>query len=279
LQGGRIDGFDARGSELDIQEQDITKWRVHSFLSEARLTGEKGSIRLRSLYADLHYKNNGQDTPRDRKNFRASLTGYLNVTPAWSALLGSQISNTTYDENKQLDSFAYGVFTGFELAPSRLLSGEIRVGFTILNFDRAPIEQPPNSNLSSGGEQQQRFTMRGNFLWRPTSRFSLDLRPFRIIRQSGTFDTSTFVQTGVSIGARQALTSDRLAVRGRFYYANSDFEEGRSDNRFRWRMGLEYRTVKWLGFRLDYIFAKRFSNQNRSEFYSNSIMVSVQGLL
>jgi len=210
LQGGRIDGFDPRGSELDIQAGDITKWRIHGFLSEARLNGEKGGIRLRSSYADLHYKNNGQDTPRDRKNFRANLTGFLTVTPltvtpAWSALLGSSISNTTYDENKQLDSFSYGVFTGFELAPSRLLSGEMRVGFTIVNFDRAPIEQPPGSELSAGGAQQQRLTMRGNFRWRPTSRFSLSIRAFRLIRQSATFGTSTFVQTGVGVTVKNPV--------------------------------------------------------------------------
>ena len=192
--------------------------------------------------------------------------------------LAPRISNNDYDENKQLDSFSYGVFTGFELAPSRLLSGEIRVGYTILNFDRAPVEQPPGSDLSTGGKQQKRLTMRGNFEWRPTSRSSLRLRPFRLIRQSAVFDTSTFVQTGVRISARHTLT-DRVAVRGRFFYTNSDFEEGRRDNRFRLGTGLEYRTVKWLGFRLDYIFGKRFSNENRFEFYSNSIMVSVQGLL
>jgi len=279
LQGGRIDGFDPRGSAVDIQERDITKWRIHSFLSQARLTGEKGSIRLRSLYADLHFKNNGQDTTRDRKNFRVNLTGFFNVTPTISTLLGAAISNNTFDENSQLDSFAYGVFTGFELAPSRLLSGEFRIGYTILNFDRAPVEQPPGSDLSDGGKQQKSLIMRGLFNWRPTSRLSLQIRPFRFIRQSAVFDTSTFVQTGVDVGASQTLT-DRLAVRGSFRYQNLDFEEGRTDNSFRWRMGLGYRTVKWLGFRLDYIFAKRISNdENRFEFYSNSIMVSVQGFL
>ena len=201
------------------------------------------------------------------------------MTPTISTLLGANISNNTYDENKQLDSFSYGVFTGFELAPSRLLSGEFRIGYTILNFDRAPVEQPPGSDLSNGGKQQENLTMRGLFNWRPTSRLSLQIRPFRLIRQSAVFDTSTFVQTGVVISARQALT-DRLAVGGSFRYQNLNFEEGRTDNRFRWRMGLEYRTVKWLGFRLDYIFAKRTSNEeDRFEFYSNSIMISVQGLL
>jgi hypothetical protein len=279
FQGGRIDGFDPRGSEVDIQEQDITKWRINNFLSQAELRGQKGSIRLRSLYADLHFKNNGQARPRDRENVRADLTVFFNATPRISPLFGATISNITYDKNKQLDSFSYGVFTGFKLAPSRLLSGDFRIGYTILNFDRAPEEQPLGSDLSSGGKQQKRLTMQGNLAWTPTSRFSLRIRPYRNIRQSANFgsSTSTFVQTGVLAQARHTLTN-RTAVRANVGYQNDDFEGGRTDNRIRTRIGLDYRTVEWLGFRLDYIFGKRFSSESRFENYSNSILVSVQAL-
>jgi len=278
FQGGRVDGFDPRGSEVDIQDREITKWRINNFLSQVQLSGRRGSIRLRSLYADLHYKNNGQAPIRDRKQVRGNLMVSFHATPTISTFLGTRISNTTYDENKQLDNFAYGVFTGFELAPSRLLAGYFRIGYTILNFDRAPVQQPPGSVLSNGGNQRKSLTMRGRLQWRPTPRFFLQIQPFRSIRQSAVFDTSTFILTGVSIYARHIL-SDRLAVRGRVRYAHADFEGGRDDHRFTLRTGLDYRTVQWLGFRLDYIFAKRFSNQNRFEFYNNTILVSVQVLL
>jgi hypothetical protein len=278
FQGGRIDGFDPRGSELDIQDRDITKWRIHSFLSQAVVTGQRGSIRLRSLYADLHFKNNGQAPIRDRKRISGNLTVFLRATPTISGLLGARIINNTFDDNKQLDSFSYGGFTGFRLAPSRLLSGEFRIGYTILNFDRAPVQQPPGSDLSGGGKQQKALTMIGNMNWRPTSRFSLIIQPFRFIQQAAVFDNSTIVRTGVWVYARHRLTN-RLDVRGRVRYTNADFEGSREDNRIRTRIGLGYRTVEWLGFRLDYIFGKRFSNENRFENYSNSIMVSVQALL
>ncbi len=279
LQGGRTDGFDRRGSELDIQGTDLTTWRINNFLSEARLSGQRGSIRLRSRYTDLHYKNNGQAPRRDRKRVRGDLTVFFNATPKFSPLLGVQITNTTYDKNKQLDSFSYGVFTGFELSPSRLFSGNFRIGYTVLNFDRAPAQQPSGSDLSTGGKQQKRLTMRGILQWTPTSRFSLGIRPFRTIRQSAVFDTSTFVRTGVGINARHTLTA-RMAVNGSFRYSNDDFEGGRTDDRFNTRIGLQYRTSEWLGFRLDYRFGKRWSNGGpRFRFYSNSILVSVQVFL
>jgi hypothetical protein len=230
------------------------------------------------LYADLHYKNNGQATTRDRKRIGGNLTVFLNATPTISPFFGARIVNITYDDNKQLDSFSYGGFTGFRLAPSRLLSGEFRIGYTILNFDRAPVQQPPGSDLSNGGKQQKALTMFGRLNCNPTTRFSLFVQPFRFITQSAVFDTATFTQTGVWIYARQKL-GDRMNVRGRVNYANADFEGSREDNRIRTSLGLDYRTVKWLGFRLDYIFGKRFSNENRFENYSNAIMASVQVFL
>jgi hypothetical protein len=60
LQGGRIDGFDPRGSALDIQTRDINKWRIMSFMGQVEYSGQKAGIRLRSSYQDWHFKNNDQ---------------------------------------------------------------------------------------------------------------------------------------------------------------------------------------------------------------------------
>jgi len=291
LQGGNVDGFDPRGSNLDSRNKNITKWRTTNFLGQARLSGPRGSIRLRTRYARRHYKNNGQDASRDRTNAKADLTGFLNVTQAISGLLGESISNNDYDENKQIDSFSYGFFTGLALAPNRRLSGEVRVGVTILNFDRAPIEAvdpapvPPapldkgnrllNEGLSLGGKQQRRFTLRGNINWRPTTQRSINVRPFRLIRQSGVANTSTFVQTGVSLQGSQKFTN-RFGLRAGFRYSNNKFSASRTDNRFRWNIGLNYRTVQWLGFMVNYYFAKRTSTDSQFKFYSNTISVSAQ---
>jgi hypothetical protein len=278
LQGGRIDGFDPRGSALDIQTRDINKWRIMSLMGQIEFSGPKAGIRLRSSYLDWHFKNNDQAPRRDRKSARADLTLSAKVTPSTSALLGVQIANNTYDTNKQLDSFSYGVFSGFRLAPTRQLSGEFNIGVTILNFDRAPVEQPPDSDLSDGGKQQKFLSMRGNLFWNPTSRLSISASPFRQIRQAGFVGTNTFIQTGINISGRQTLT-DRIALRGLFSWRNSDFDSGRNDNYFSWRMGLAYRTVKWLGFHLDYLFEKRNSNEDVANFYSNSAILSIEVFL
>ncbi|MEO8326062.1 MAG: outer membrane beta-barrel protein [Nitrospirota bacterium] len=278
LQGGHIEGFDPRGSTFDTQQTDITKWNANTILSNVEFSGPKAGIRLYSSYVDLHYKNNGQAAPRDSTLVTSNLTVFATVTPSTRALLGVLLLKYNYDTNKQLDSFGYGVFTGFTLAPSQKLSGELNIGYQILNYDRAPQAQPPGSGLSSGQNQTTSLYMRGNLQWNPTSRFSLQAIPFSSISQSAVQGTSSFRQTGVSISARQKLT-DRLSLRAFSSYANDKFNTNRVDNRYVFRIGPEYRTVKWLGFRLEYIFSKRSSNISDFDFYSNTVMLSIQGIL
>lgn len=278
IQGGHVDGFDRRGSALDSQDRDITKWRATNLMGVASLSGTRGRIRLRSRYSRLHYKNNGQDVRRDRKSARADLTGFVKVTQALSTLLGVNINNNTYDENKQIDSFSYGIFTGFELDPSRQLGGEVRIGYSILNFDNAPVEQDPNSGLSRGGTQQKRIILNGNLLWRPTTRQNINFGAFRNIRQSGVGGTSTFVQTGADISAFHRITN-RLGLRGGGQYFHNKFVQSRTDNRFRLRIGLDYKTVQWLGFGLNYYFERRSSTDSAFDNFANTVSISVQGFI
>ena len=144
----------------------------------------------------------------------------------------------------------------------------------ILNFDRAPEEQPEGSSLSEGSTLQKILFMRGNLHWNPTSRLSFTASPFRQIRPSGFAGTNTYTQTGVRVIGVQTLTP-RVALREMFTYQNADFDTDRKDDRFLWRMGVQYRTVKWLGFRLDYLFEKRDSTLDTANYYSNSVMFSI----
>jgi hypothetical protein len=278
LQGGHVEAFDPRGSEVDSRQRDITKWRGDNIRTQVAFTGVNMGISLNTFYGHLHFKNNNQARPRDRKRVSGNLYVFVPTRFGFSPSLGVGVATINYDDNNQLDSFSYNVFGGFTLASNRQLTGQLFAGISVLNFDNAPKEQPPGSDLSAGGDQQKAFFMSGSLRWRPTSRLNIRLRPFSSINQSAVFETSTFRQTGFNLSARQTFNK-RVFAQGRFLYTNDDFEGGRTDNRLQWRMGLGYRTVKWLGFRLDYIFGKRFSTESQFEFYSNTIMFTVQGLL
>ncbi len=99
LQGGRVDGFDPRGSEEDIQARDITKWRIMTVLGQIEFLGPRAGISLRSSVQDWHFKNNNQAPTRDRVNVNANLTFSLKVTPTTSALLGVSLGKNNYDTN------------------------------------------------------------------------------------------------------------------------------------------------------------------------------------
>lgn len=285
LQGGHTEGFDARGSELDIQQRDLTTWHTNFFFGEAEYLGSRtgAQIQIRSIKYD--YENNGQGVPRDLFTNSVSFTTFLRAATRQRsyALLGVILENATYDDNKQLDSFSYTLNAGFRLPVSDRLTGEMTAGVTVLNFDRAPLPEgslPPGSPLSLGGDGQKRFFLNGNINWQPTSRFSVTFRPFRRISQAAIFTSSTFTQTGGYLSAIQKL-GNRMALTGVAYYTNNNFsgETKRVDNLYRLTAGLQYKTVQWLGIKLQYIFQGRSSNENRFDYYSNGLMISIQGLL
>ena len=281
FQGGHTEGFDARGSELDIQRQDLTTWHTNFIYGQAEYLGSKTGAQFRFRTIKFDYENNGQGVPRDVLQNSFSLSTYIRATQKSYALLGFGINTATFDDNKQLDSFAYTINTGFRIPASDLITGELNVGMTILNFDRAPLSTPPaDARLSSGGDGSKRLFINGNFNWTPTSRLTVNFRPFRRIGQSAVFNSSTFTQTGGWISVNQ-LMANRFGLTGGVYYTHNQFsgQSKRTDNNYQARVGVEYRTVQWLGFRLQYIFQSRDSTENSFNYYANGLMFSIQGLL
>nr|MBA3966658.1 outer membrane beta-barrel protein [Nitrospirales bacterium] len=80
LQGGRIEGFDPRGSVVDTQQTDITKWNTNHGLSQVEFSGQRFGIRLRSGFQDLNHTNNGQSGRRDRTQVDGNLSLFVAVT-------------------------------------------------------------------------------------------------------------------------------------------------------------------------------------------------------
>lgn len=281
LQGGHTEGFDARGSEEDLKLQDLTTWHTNFFYGQAEYLGSKTGAQVRFRTIKYDYENNGQGVVRDVLRNSLNLTGYIRATQKTYALLGFGISNTTFDDNKQLDSFAYTVNTGFRIPASELITGQLTIGLTVLNFDRAPLSTPPaDTRLSAGGDGSKRLFVNGNFTWTPTSRLSVNIRPFRRIGQSAVFSSSTNTQTGGFVSARQQLPN-RMALNGMVFYTYNEFSGpiSRFDNLYQARIGVEYRTARWLGFQFQYFFQGRKSTSSDFGYYANGVMLSIQGVL
>ncbi len=285
FQGGYIKGFDFRGAAVDVQAREPTKWHTKTFFGEAETIGSQLGVRLRVRGIDWKFENNDQAPRRDRLSSRGDLTFFGLIAPKTFVLLNFGVTRQVYDQNTQLDSMSYRLNTGLRWRASGKTTGEIQVGYQILNFDRAPVIQPPGSLLSSGGNGREIVQVSGNLNWRPTSRSSIRVQPFRTIRQSGVFGTSIFTQTGMNLNARYAIGT-RTSLNGNFQYSNDEFvndqgsqtSQNRTDNRLRGSIGLTYRAVRWLGVTTQYQYQQRSSTINTFDFYANTLMVSIQGV-
>ena len=285
LQGGYTKGFDFRGSDVDVQALEPTKWNTKNFAANAETIGSRVGVRLKVRVTDLNYENNNQAPRRDRLTSRGDFTVFGLIAPKTFALLNFGVSRRAYDQNTQLDSASYRVSSGFRWRATGKTTGEIQVGYEILNFDHAPVTQPEGSLLSSGGSRQEIIRVTGILNWQATPRSRIRLRPFRTIRQSGVFNTSTFTQSGVNLSASHAI-GIRTTLNGNFSFSHNDFSDdqggtssgNRVDYRIRGGIGATYQAVKWLGIKFNYQYAQRISTINTFENYANTLMVSIQGV-
>ncbi len=285
LQGGYTKGFDLRGSTVDVQALEPTTWNTKSFVGEAETIGSQFGVRLRVRGTDWNFENNNQAPSRDRLSSSGDFTVFGSIAPKTFALLNVGVGRQIYDQNIQLDSTSYRVSTGFRWSTTGKTTGEIQVGYEVLNFDRAPVLQPSGSVLSSGGNKTNNLRVTGDLTWQATARSTIRLSPFSIIQQSGVFDTSTVTETGVDLNVSHAIGT-RARLNGDFRYSNDAFaddsgtqtSQNRTDNRLEGRIGVTYRAVRWFGISCQYQYQQRSSTIDRFEFYANTLMVSIQGI-
>jgi hypothetical protein len=151
LQGGYTKGFDSRGSAVDVQASDPTRWSTTSFVGEIDTLGRQFGVRIRVNATDWKFKNNNQAPRRDRLNSRVDLALFKAISPKTFALFSVGVTRQVYDQNTQLDSVNYRISSGLRWRATGKTTGEIQVGYAFLNFDHAPVTQPAGSLLSSGG--------------------------------------------------------------------------------------------------------------------------------
>lgn len=285
LQGGLTKGFDFRGSAVDVQALEPTKWNTKNFLGEARTIGNRVRVGLRVRVNDLSFDNNNQAPARDRISSQGDFTVLGSIAPKTFALLSFGLRRTVYDQNTQLDNASFRVSTGLRWKATGKTTGEIKVGYEVLNFDHAPVTQPAGSLLSSGGSRREIIRVTGDLNWQATARSSIRLRPFRTIRQSGILNTSTFTQSGFNLNASQRI-GVRTTLNGNFGFSHNDFSNdagetstaNRVDMQGRGGLGVSYQAVRWLGIRFNYLYTQRYSTIGNFENYANTLMVSIQGV-
>lgn len=285
FHGLHVRGFDPRGSLLDLQRRDLTTWNTNTFTGRAEYMGIHTGMSLSLRSQKWNFENNNQAAARDFLSNSADVTFFAKATPNTYATLNIGVADIIYDENKQLDGFMYSIHAGLTIPAGEKFSGELLAGLDILNFKRAPLSEDAElpEGLSPGGNTQKRISMRGKLNWQPTPRLSFFVQPFRRIRQAAVFSASTYIATGFVFSSKYDF-GPRTSFFARTFYSNNEFtpdlgSQGREDDLFQQTIGMNYMAIRWLAFKVGYFYSQRSSNLPLQDFYANSIMISVQGIL
>ena len=284
LQGEHKLGHDPRGSALDTQNVEVNKWTANSVLGRLSYDGATAGIRLNVSSTRWTYLNNDQGVFRNRLSNYAAVTLLGNVTSKTAFVANVAANQEVYDESKTLNSTTYSASTGLQWNVTEMTTGELLAGYQYLAFANAETGQSvaglqfPRSSDSYGN-----FFFVGNVSWKPTPFLTLYLQGYRSFQQSVVLGTLFFTSTGANFSAIHTLT-DSTALTLNVGVENDRFENpaptfdnpNRVDLIKNVAVGVRYRTVKWAGVALQYIFEDRSSNVERFNYYANSVMLSLQ---
>lgn len=284
LQGEHKLGHDPRGSALDTQNVEVNKWTANNVIGRLAYDGTAVGIRLNVASTRWTYLNNEQSVFRNRLSNFAGLTVLGNITSKTALVTNVGVTQDVYDESKTLNSTVYSVSSGLQWNVSQKTSGEILAGYQHLRFANAESGQTvaglqfPRSSDSYGN-----FFFVSNVTWKPTPFLTLYLQGYRSFQQSVVLGTLFFTSTGANLSAIHTLT-DSTAATLNLGIENDSFQVSAPtpDNQSRvdliksMAVGVRYRTMKWAGLALQYIFEDRSSNVDRFNYYANSLMLSLQ---
>lgn len=286
LQGEHKLGHDPRGSALDLQAVEPNKWTTNGFTGRTAYEGGQVGATFTVQTLRWTYLNNNQGIIRDRLSNYAGLTLSGKALPNTSALLDVSVRQEIYDENKNLDNAIYTISTGARWDISGVTTGEFLVGYQFLKFTRTQANQqgPLLSLFRRDQDSAENLFFMGRLFWNPIPRLTVTLQPYRTIQQTVVFGTSFFTATGINLSAVHSLT-ERMDLTANFGYENDRFSSpagavsvtpARTDHLKNVAVGINYRTAKWVGTSLQYIFEDRDSNLTDFTYQANTVMLSVQ---
>jgi hypothetical protein len=288
LQGQHKLGHDPRGSAVDdvnTQGLEVNKWTANGFTGQAEYLGAQSSVRLNVQTIRWDYLNNNQSPSRDRLTNRAGLTFSRNVTGKTSLLVNVGALQSIYDQNKNLDNAIYTFSGGGIWNITDLTSGEILVGYQIVQFTNAEVNQPPPlSQFSRDKDNYSNSYFMGRLNWQATPLLRITLQPYRTIQQVVTSGSLFYTATGVNLTGRHELT-DSTTINLNLGFEEDNFQSSgsggsdRNDQLKNVAIGMNYRAVEWVGLGIQYIFEDRNSNQSQFTYQANTVMLSAQVLL
>ncbi len=275
---------DPYGSQ-DLYKLGIKTARTQNtaYVSPGWTFSEKTKAQVYARYIILDYDDE-QDRYQNQREYNYGGKFFYKFWPKTSGVFQYTYVTREYVDQPSgnaEDFYRHDFFVGLHWDDSSKLSGEAKVGYSIMNYD--------NQYNTVGQEYENKNTWIAeiNLAWQATPRLVLTGAVMRGIRQStqsmvgDSFPNNYYVDTNASIGARFALLSKltlfATVLAGINDYNSLDGAESRSDDVFKGQAGVEYDFLKYLYLTGYYLYDYRTSNYDNLGYTDNVFYVGLGG--
>jgi hypothetical protein len=276
LRNSRADGRiaisrlnDPRDDPDEAGVQDVTQFYFYDATLGYRHTFNRLFVRPTAFARRYAYESAGDvsNADRDYNNFGAGLRVGVIVSPRINVFTQVDVDTVEYDDGQPRndDSNGYDLLVGVEVDFTRLLVGEVSIGYGERDYDNFDDTDGLAGNLALD--------------WTPTQ-----LTTVRFLGRAG-IDESTVVFEGerasgaLNYNIGTIVTHDlrrNIQLNARASFNRDEFENtARNDDTYRLGAGVTYLLNRNLAIDASYDFTKRESDDNDAEFDRNIFRVGL----
>lgn len=219
-------------------------------------------------FEQLEYDNQGQQY-RDREVWTATVQGGYEFSPGYSGFVRGVFNGRNFDNlsitpgNPSQDSTGYRVALGVASELTRLISGEVYVGYLDQDYSNSAFSDV--SGVSFGADLN----------WEVTQMTAIRVSASRDVVDSTTAGTGGILYSTAGIGIDHQLTPD-VSLKGDFSYYDGDFEgTSRNDDGLRASSQIEYRLSRMVHLDLRYELDDRDSNAAGRSYTRHQVIFGV----
>ena len=167
------------------------------------------------------------------------------------------------------------VSAGLTWDPGAKLSGEVNVGYQMLEYDN----EYTSSAKTTAREDKNTWTAATSVNYQPTATTDLSLYISRAVRNSASDSNEWFTDTGIGFNFRQKLLT-KFSLIGGLSYSKNEYNipvgNPREDDNYGANIGLNYAIQEWLVAGVGYSYNRKDSNEELNDYTDNQFMASVK---
>ncbi len=239
---------------------------------------EKFSTGIKYTNFLLKY-NDTPDQFMDRKDNTLSWYGAYNYSVKTSFFLEYQYMDLSYDSNSYRDNEQNYFYGGINWASTAKTTLNFKVGYQQRDFKNDAVEAAVEAVEAANTWDENDLALELGLNWKATEKANFDFYLSHKLEESDSFTALGRRVLAGGIGYQQRLTR-RLQGTLNLTYSNEDYMQTpntpkRDDDRYLVKPALQYTFREWLMGELAYSYESRSSTDERWEYDSNTVYLSL----